>query len=100
MRGCVWGGGIGVLVSSGLSLLHASHTLVVGIEERLPRVLRRLFEFLFVYPDRPHLNWVGIGEIAGLVSLAMATGWPGRLLAADPAAAAGGSGVTLLILRA
>jgi len=98
IRGYAWVGGIVVLVSSGLSLLHASHTLVVGIEERLPRVLRRLFEFLFVYPDRPHLNWVGIGEIAGLVSLAMATGWPGRLLAADPAAAAVGSGITVLIL--
>src|SRR5258708_32672547 len=98
MRGCVWGGGIGVLVSSGLSLLHASHTLVVGIEERLPRVLRRLFEFLFVYPDRPHLNWVGIGEIAGRVSLAMATGWPGQLFAACPPAVAVGPRDTLLML--
>ncbi len=98
MPGYAWAGGIPVLVSSGLSLLHASHTLVVGIEERLPRVLRRLFELFFVYPDRPHLNWVGIAEIAGLVSLAMATGWPGRLLAADPAAAAVGAGITVLIL--
>jgi hypothetical protein len=36
IRGYAWVGGIPVLLSSGLSLLHASHTLVVGIEERLP----------------------------------------------------------------
>jgi hypothetical protein len=96
--GYAWASGIAMLLGSGLSLLHASHTLVVGIEERLPRALRRLFELLFVYPDQPHTNWVGIAEIAGLVWLAMATGWPGRLLAADPAAAAVGSGITVLIL--
>jgi len=96
--GYAWVGGIPMLLGSGLALLHASHTLVVGIEERLPRALRRLFELLFVYPDRPHLNWVGIAEIAGFVWLAMSTGWPGRLLAADPATAAVGSGITVLIL--
>ncbi len=96
--GYAWVGGIPMLLSSGLSLLHASHTLVVRIEERLPRALGRLVERLFVYPDQPHLNWVGIVEIGGFVSLAMATGWPGRLLAADPAAAAVGSGITVLIV--
>lgn len=96
--GYAWAGGIPMLLSSGLALLHASHSLVVAIEERLPRALGRLFEFLFVYPDRPHLNWVGIAEIAGFVCLAMTTGWPGRLLAADPAAAAVGAGITVLIL--
>jgi hypothetical protein len=96
--GYAWAGGIPLLLTSGLALLHASHTLVVGIEERLPRALGRLLEFLFVYPDQPHLNWVGIVEIAGWVSLAMATGWPGRLLAADPAAAAVGSGIAVLIV--
>lgn len=90
--------GIPLLLGSGLALLHASHTVVVGIEERLPRVLRRLFELLFVYPDQPHLNWVGFAEVAGLVALLMGTGWPGRLLAADPAAAAVGSGITVLIV--
>jgi hypothetical protein len=93
-----WVGAIPVLLSSGISLLHASHTLVVRIEERLPRGPRRLFERLFVYPDQPHLNWVGVVELAGLVSLGMATGWPGRLLAADPAAAAVGSAITVGIL--
>ena len=96
--GYAWTGGIPMLLGSGLALLHASHTVVVRVEERLPNVIRRLFESLFVYPDRPHLNWIGIAEIAGLVGLAMATGWPGRLLAADPAAAAVGSGITVLIL--
>jgi hypothetical protein len=96
--GYAWAGGIPLLLTSGLALLHASHTLVVRIEERLPRALGRLLEFLFVYPDQPHLNWVGIVEIAGWVSLAMATGWPGRLLAADPAAAAVGSGIAVLIV--
>jgi hypothetical protein len=95
--GYAWAGGIPILLSSGVSLLHASHTLVVRIEERLPRAPGRLLEHLFVYPDQPHLNWVGIAEIAGFVSLAMATGWPGRVLAADPAAAAVGSGITVLI---
>jgi len=98
IRGYAWAGGIPMLLSSGVSMLHASHTFVVRIEERLPRTLGRLLEHLFVYPDRPHLNWVGIVEIAGFVWLAMATGWPGRLLAADPAAAAVGSGITVLIL--
>jgi hypothetical protein len=96
--GYAWAGGIAMLLCSGLALLHASHTLVVRIEERLPRALERLVELLFVYPDQPHLNWVGIVEIAGWVSLAMATGWPGRLLAADPGAAAVGSGIAVLIV--
>jgi hypothetical protein len=96
--GYAWVGGIPMLLTSGLALLHASHTLVVRIEERLPRALGRLLELLFVYPDQPHLNWVGIVEIAGFVSLAMATGWPGRLLVADPAAAAVGSGIAVLIV--
>ena len=96
--GYAWVGGIPMLLTSGLALLHASHTLVVRIEERLPRTLGRLLELLFVYPDQPHLNWVGIAEIAGFVWLAMATGWPGRLLAADPATAAVGSGITVLIV--
>jgi hypothetical protein len=96
--GYAWAGGIPMLACSGVALVHASHALVVRIEERLPRVLRRLFEFLFVYPDQPHTNWVGIAEIAGVVLLGMATGWPGRLLAADPAAAAVGSGITVLII--
>jgi hypothetical protein len=96
--GYAWAGGIAMLLCSGLALLHASHTLVVRIEERLPRALGRLVELLFVYPDQPHLNWVGIVEIAGWVSLAMVTGWPGRLLAADPAAAAVGSGIAVLIV--
>jgi hypothetical protein len=96
--GYAWVGGIPMLLTSGLALLHASHTLVVRIEERLPRTLGRLLELLFVYPDQPHLNWVGIVEIAGFVSLAMATGWPGRLLVADPAAAAVGSGIAVLIV--
>jgi hypothetical protein len=96
--GYAWVGGILMLLTSGLALLHASHTLVVRVEERLPRALGRLLELLFVYPDQPHLNWVGIVEIAGFVSLAMATGWPSRLLVADPAAAAVGSGITVLIV--
>lgn len=96
--GYAWAGGLPMLLTSGLALLHASHTLVVRIEERLPRALGRLLELLFIYPDQPHLNWVGIAEIAGWVSLAMATGWPGRLLAADPAAAAVGSGIAVLIV--
>ena len=96
--GYAWVGGIPMLLASGLALLHASHTVVVRIEERLPRTLGRLLEHLFVYPDQPHLNWVGIAEIAGWASLAMATGWPGRLLAADPGAAAVGSGIAVLIV--
>ena len=96
--GYAWANGVPILLGSGLALLHASHTLVVRIEERLPRGLGRLFERLFIYPDQPHTNWVGLVEIAGLVWLAMATGWPGRLLAADPAAAAVGSGIIVLIL--
>ena len=96
--GYAWAGGILMLLTSGVALLHASHTLVVRIEERLPRAFGRLLELLFVYPDQPHLNWVGIVEIAGFVSLAMATGWPGRLLVADPAAAAVGSGIAVLIV--
>lgn len=96
--GYAWANGIPMLLSSSLSLLHASHTLVIRIEERLPRAPRRLLELLFVYPDQPHTNWVGIAEIAGLVWLLMATGWPGRLLTADPAAAAVGSGITVLII--
>lgn len=95
--GYAWAGGIPMLATSGLALLHASHTLLVRIEERLPRAPGRLLELLFVYPDRPHLNWVGIAEIAGIVWLAMATGWPSRLLAADSAAATVGSGITVLI---
>jgi len=95
--GYAWLNGIPMLLGSGLSLLHASHTLIVRIEERLPRALGRLLEHLFVYPDQPHFNWVGLAEIAGVVWLAMATGWPGRVLAADPAAAAVGSGITVLI---
>jgi hypothetical protein len=87
-----------MLLASGISLLHASHTLVVRIEEHLPRSPRRLFERLFVYPDEPHINWVGVAELIGLVALGMATGWPGRLLAADPAAAAVGSVITICIL--
>ena len=96
--GYAWVGGIPMLLSSGVSLLHASHTLVVRIEEWLPRAPRRLFERLFIYPDEPHTNWVGIAEIAGAVCLLLATGWPGRFLAADPAAAAVGSGITVLII--
>jgi hypothetical protein len=96
--GDAWAGGIPMLLASGISLLHASHALVVRIEEHLPRWPRRLFERLFVYPDQPHLNWVGVAELAGLISLGMATGWPGRLLAADPAAAAVGSVITIGIL--
>jgi hypothetical protein len=98
MSGLAWLGGVPMLLTSGLSLLHASHTLVLRIEERLPTAPRRLFERLFVYPDKPHLNWVGIAELLGLVSLAMATGWPLRLLAADPATAAVGSAITVGIL--
>ena len=96
--GYAWVGGIPMLLTSGLALLHASHTLVVRIEERMPRSLGRLLELLFVYPDQPHLNWVGIVEIAGFVSLAMVTGWPGRLIAADPGAAAVCAGITVLIV--
>ncbi|HXL88493.1 MAG TPA: hypothetical protein VN969_05835 [Streptosporangiaceae bacterium] len=96
--GDAWAGGIPMLLASGISLLHASHTLVVRIEEHLPHWLRRLFKRLFVYPDQPHLNWVGVAELAGLVSLGMVTGWPGRLLAADPATAAVGSVITIGIL--
>src|SRR5271166_2115684 len=96
--GYAWVSGIPMLLSSGVSLLHASHTLVVRIEEWLPRAPRRLFERLFIYPDEPHTNWVGIAEIAGAVCLLLATGWPGRLLAADPAAAAVGSGIIVLII--
>jgi hypothetical protein len=96
--GAAWTGGLPMLLASGISLLHASHTLVVRIEEHLPRWPRRLFERLFVYPDQPHLNWVGVAELAGLVSLGMATGWPGRLLAADPGAATAGSMITIGIL--
>jgi hypothetical protein len=95
--GWAWANGIPMLLSSSLSLLHASHAVVVGIEERLPRALRRPLERLFVYPDGPHTNWVGIGEIAGVVWLLMATGWPGGLFAADPAAAAVSSGIIVLI---
>src|SRR5579872_579329 len=92
IAGYAWTGGIPMLLASGISLLHASHTLVVRIEEHLPGWPRRLFERLFIYPDEPHLNWVGVTELAGLVTLGMVTGWPGRMLAADPAAAAAGSG--------
>jgi hypothetical protein len=95
--GYAWAAGIPMLLASGVALLHASHALVVRIEERLPRAPRRLLELLFVYPDQPHVNWIGIAESAGLIWLAMATGWPGRLLAADPATAAVGSGITVLI---
>src|SRR5579864_6434765 len=42
--GYAWVGGIPMLLTSGLALLHASHTLVVRIEERLPRALGRLLE--------------------------------------------------------
>src|ERR1700730_18967550 len=48
--GYAWAGGIPILLSSGVSLLHASHTLVVRIEERLPRAPGRLVEHLVVYP--------------------------------------------------
>jgi len=96
--GAAWAGAIPMLLASGISLLHASHSLVVRIEERLPGLPRRLFERLFIYPDEPHVNWVGFAELAGLVLLGMATGWPGRLLAADPAAAAVGSAITVGIL--
>ena len=41
---------------------------------------------------------IGIAELLGLVSLGMATGWPLRLLAADPATAAVGSVITVGIL--
>jgi hypothetical protein len=67
--GYAWAGGIPMLACSGVSLMHASHALVVRIEERLPRVLRRLFEFLFVYPDQPHTNWVGIAEVDDLLAV-------------------------------
>jgi hypothetical protein len=92
-----WANGIPALLACGVSLMHASHAFVVGIEERLPGPLRRILERFFVYPDGPHTNWVGIAEITGCVWLAMATGWPGRLFAADPAAAAVGSGIVVLI---
>jgi hypothetical protein len=98
IRGAAWTGGLAMFVTSGLSLLHASHTLVLRLEERAPRPVRRLFERLFVYPDKPHLNWVGMAEFLGLVSLGMATGWPLRLLATDPATAAVGSGIVMGIL--
>ena len=98
ISGGAWIGGLPMLLTSGLSLLHASHTVVLRFEERLPGTLRRLFERLFVYPDKPHVNWVGIAELLGLVSLGMATGWPLRLLAADPATAAVGSAITVGIL--
>lgn len=92
--GAAWLAGIPALLCSGLSLMHAAQATVVRLEERLPRVVSRVLERLFVYPDHPHLNWVGVVELAGLVSLGMATGW-GQVLAADPAAAAVGSGLTV-----
>jgi hypothetical protein len=95
--GYAWTGGVLMLLGASLSLLHASHTLIVRIEERLPRLPRRVVESLFVYPDEPHFNWVGLTEIAGAVCLATVTGWPGRVLAADPAATAVGAGITLAI---
>ena len=98
ISGPAWIGGLPMLVASGLSLLHASHTLVLRLEGRLPRPLRRIFERLFVYPDQPHINWVGVAELLGLVLLGMATGWPLRLLADDPATAAVGSAITVGIL--
>ena len=98
ISGGAWIGGLPMLLTSGLSLLHASHTVVLGLEARMPRALRQLFERMFVYPDKPHVNWVGIAELLGLVSLAMATGWPLRLLADDPATAAVGSAITVGIL--
>jgi hypothetical protein len=98
ISGGAWIGGLPMLLASGLSLLHASHAVVLGLEARLPQALRRLFERLFVYPDTPHVNWVGTAELLGLVSLAMATGWPLRLLADDPATAAVGSAITVGIL--
>src|ERR1700726_4399204 len=98
ISGGAWIGGLPMLQAWGLSLLTASHTVVLRVEGRLPRPLRRLFERLFVYPDQPHVNWVGIAELLGLVSLGMATGWPLRLLADDPAAAAVGSVITVGIL--
>lgn len=98
IRGFAWTLGLPMLISSGISLLHASHALVVRIEERLPAGPRRMLESLFVYPDRPHVNWVGIAEIAGVVCLGMGTGWPGRVLAADPAATAVAAGITVAII--
>ena len=98
ISGGAWIGGLPMLLTSGLSLLHASHGVVLRLEERMPRALRRLFERLFVYPDEPHVNWVGIAELLGLVSLGMATGWPLRLLAGDPATAAVGSAIVVGIL--
>lgn len=98
IRGAAWTGGLPMFVTSGLSLLHASHTLVLRVETRLPRAMQQLFMRLFVYPDKPHVNWVGTAELLGLVSLGMATGWPLRLLATDPATAAVGSGITMGIL--
>lgn len=98
VRSAAWAAGIPVLIGTSLSLLHASHDLVLRMEERLPGGARRVFERLFVYPDEPHLNWVGITEMVSLISLGMATGWPGRLLAPDPAAAAVGSAITVGIL--
>jgi len=98
VRGAAWTGGLPMFLTSGLSLLHASHTLVLRAEKRLPRPAQWLCQRLFVYPDEPHVNWVGMAECLGLVSLAMATGWPLRLLAADPATAAVGSGLTMGIL--
>lgn len=98
ISGGAWLGGLPMLLAAGLSLLHASHTVVLRLEERLPRALRRLFERMFVYPDQPHVNWVGIAELLGLISLGMATGWPLRLLVDDPATAAVGSAITLGIL--
>jgi hypothetical protein len=98
ISGGAWIGGLPMLLASSLSLLHASHTVVLRLEGRLPRPLRRLFERLFVYPDQPHVNWIGIAELLGLVSLGIATGWPLRLLADDPATAAVGSVITVGIL--
>src|SRR6202043_3443081 len=60
ISGGAWIGGLPMLQAWGLSLLTASHTVVLRVEGRLPRPLRRLFERLFVYPDQPHVNWVGI----------------------------------------
>src|SRR5258708_22706376 len=40
IRRYAWVGGVGALVRSCPSLLHASHTLVGGIAQALPRVLR------------------------------------------------------------
>src|SRR5258708_23699353 len=43
IRGYAWVGGVVVFVSSGLSFLYTRHTLLLGVDQRLPRAALRLF---------------------------------------------------------